>query len=42
MVKVYIKCIKDKFNLMLEIKVIVVEVKEDGIYVLMEGKSVLV
>lgn len=39
MVKVYTKRIKDKFNLMLETKVTVVEAKEDGIYVSMEGKS---
>lgn len=41
-VKVFIKRISKKFNLMLEIKVIVVEAKEDGIYVTMEGKKVFV
>lgn len=39
-VKVFTKCISKKFNLMLETKVTAVEVKEDGIYVMMEGKKV--
>ena len=38
-VKVYTKRIQDKFNLMLETKVMAVEAKEDGIYVSMEGKK---
>jgi dihydrolipoamide dehydrogenase len=38
-VKVYVKRIKNKFNLMLETKVTAVEAKKDGIYVSMEGKN---
>ncbi len=37
--KVYMKTIKDKFNTMLETKVVDVEAKEDGIYVSFEGKQ---
>lgn len=38
-VKVFTKRISKQFNLMLETKVTVVEAKEDGIYVTMEGKN---
>ncbi|MFB6435130.1 MAG: dihydrolipoyl dehydrogenase [Candidatus Malihini olakiniferum] len=38
-VKVFTKRISKKFNLMLESKVTAVEVKEDGMYVSMEGKK---
>ncbi|WP_350305072.1 dihydrolipoyl dehydrogenase [Photorhabdus viridis] len=38
-VKVFTKRISKQFNLMLETKVTVVEAKEDGIYVTMEGKK---
>ncbi|UVK77820.1 MAG: lipoamide dehydrogenase [Sodalis sp. Fse] len=37
--KVFIKCISNQFNLMLETKVTAVEAKKDGIYVKMEGKN---
>lgn len=40
--KVFMKDYKDKFNIMFEIKVIVVEVKDDGLYVIFEGKNVFV
>lgn len=40
--KVFMKDYKDRFNIMLEIKVIVVEVKDDGLYVIFEGKKVFV
>ena len=38
-VKVYMKTIKDKFNVMLETKVVGVEAKKDGLYVSFEGKN---
>lgn len=38
-VKIYMKTIKDKFNVMLETKVTAVEAKEDGMYVSFEGKQ---
>ncbi|GLR71041.1 dihydrolipoyl dehydrogenase [Agaribacter marinus] len=38
-VKVYMKTIKDKFNVMLETKVTAVEAKDDGLYVSFEGKQ---
>lgn len=38
-VKVYMKTIKDKFNVMLETKVTGVEAKKDGLYVSFEGKQ---
>jgi len=38
-VKVYMKTIKDKFNVMLETKVTNVEAKKDGLYVTFEGKN---
>jgi len=38
-VKVYMKTIKDKFNVMLETKVTNVEAKKDGLYVTFEGKQ---
>jgi dihydrolipoamide dehydrogenase len=37
--KVYMKTIKDKFNVMLETKVTAVEAKDDGLYVTFEGKK---
>jgi dihydrolipoamide dehydrogenase len=38
-IKVYMKTIKDKFNVMLETKVTAVEAKDDGLYVTFEGKK---
>lgn len=38
-IKVYMKTIKDKFNVMLETKVTAVEAKKDGLYVTFEGKK---
>jgi dihydrolipoamide dehydrogenase len=37
--KVYMKTIKNKFNTMLETKVVAVESKDDGVYVSFEGKQ---
>ncbi|MBT1450535.1 dihydrolipoyl dehydrogenase [Glaciecola sp. XM2] len=38
-VKVYMKTIKDKFNVMLETKVTAIDAKDDGLYVTFEGKN---
>lgn len=38
-VKVYMKTIKNKFNVMLETKVTAVDAKDDGLYVTFEGKN---
>ena len=38
-VKVYMKTIKNKFNVMLETKVTAVDAKKDGVYVTFEGKN---
>jgi dihydrolipoamide dehydrogenase len=38
-VKMYMKTIKNKFNTMLETKVVGVEAKDDGLYVTFEGKQ---